>query len=294
MKILQIGVPKSGNFWLYQIIQKILKLSGQNQPSFIEQHPIHELASTWDLNFPEQANIDVIDITDLQVSYRISSIFKMPVEDFSKYVSKTPHVWTHSPVCEKTGEIFSYFDKKICIFRDPRDVVLSAARYYCSDYMLKYFPQPETEPEIFLKKNFDDLMHKWVWHVWDHLRIQEKYGLHFCYFEGFLNDFQQELSLMLKYLEIDLPEAERKELEEAVSFKTLKKKNPKHVRKGTSHQWENKLSASQIERANQIAGPLLDFLGYTNDKSTKRFPRKVSSHEMLQLKKELIASQNSA
>lgn len=294
MRILQIGVPKSGNFWLYQILQQILKRAGQHQPSFIEQHPIHELAKTWDLNFPEQANIDVIDITDLQVSYRISSIFKKPIEDFSKYSSKTPHVWTHSPICKKTGEILSYFDKKVCIIRDPRDVVLSAARYYCSDYMLKYFPQPETDPELFLKKNFEDLMHKWVWHVWDYLRIQEKQGLHFCYFEGFLNDFQNELSLMLDYLNIDLSEAERRALEQAVSFKTLKNKNPKHVRKGTSRQWENNLFDSQKKRVKQIAGPLLEFLGYTNDNNTNNsFPRKVSSNEMLNLKEELIESQNS-
>ncbi len=290
MKILQIGVPKSGNFWLYQIIQQILKFSGNHQKSFIRQHPIHILAKDWDLNFPEQANIDVIDITDLQVTYRISSIFKMPIEDFSSYASKTPHVWTHSPVCKKTGDIFSYFDKKICIIRDPRDVVLSAARYYCSDYMLKYFPQPETRPEAFLQKNFEKLMHEWVWHVWDHLRLQEKHRLHLCYFEGFLKDFQKELSLLLDYLKIDLSTEQRKNLEEAVSFQSLKKENPKHVKKGTSRQWTERLSASQKQKARQIAGPLLDYLGYNQENPSEFFPRKTSSEDMLELKKKLIKS----
>lgn len=48
MKILQGGVPKCGNFWLYQIIEEILFQKGQKQPKFIEQHPIAELAKTWE------------------------------------------------------------------------------------------------------------------------------------------------------------------------------------------------------------------------------------------------------
>src|SRR5699024_11805913 len=89
MKILQIGTPKCGNFWLYKIIQGILIRSGQNKPNFIEQQPIYQLAKNWDLNYPEQAQIDMIDITDLQTSYRISSIYRMPIDNMKEYISKT-------------------------------------------------------------------------------------------------------------------------------------------------------------------------------------------------------------
>src|SRR5690554_6775865 len=106
MKILQSGFPKCGNFWIYQIIQKTLQRAGQPSFSHIEQHPIYEQAKTWDLNFPDQARIDVLEITDLQLSYRISSIFQMPILDFEDYLSKTTHIWTHSPVCKRSGEVF--------------------------------------------------------------------------------------------------------------------------------------------------------------------------------------------
>ncbi|MGA9589512.1 MAG: sulfotransferase domain-containing protein [Salegentibacter sp.] len=292
MKILQIGYPKSGNFWLYQILEQLLERTGKSTKSFIQQQPIYELAKNWDLNFPEQADIDVIDITDLQTTYRISSIFRMPVDDLEAYLRKTNHVWTHSPVCKKSEDIYRHFDKKVYIIRDPRDVLLSASRYFCSDYMLKYFPQEETEPLAFLEKNFEKLLKQWTWHVWDHLRLQEKSGIHICYFEGFLNDFQQELSLLLDYLDLDLNHNQKQELEKAVSFSHLKKKNPKHLKKGSQGQWNEGLSKEQKAKALNIAGPLLSYLGYPEKAGEMlQLRHSFSPGAALQLKEEIIASQ---
>ena len=269
MKLLQIGYPKSGNFWLYQITEEILHRIGNFHRKFIEQHPVHELAKTWELNYPTQADIDMIDITDLQTSYRISSIFTMPISNFSEYVQKTNHVWTHSPICNSSIKIFEHFSKKVYIIRDPRDVILSAARYYCSPYMLKYFPQPIEDPSKFLEHNFERLLREWVWHVWDHLRLQDELDLHICFFEGFKLDFQKELSLLLDYLELELSVSEKEALEQNVSFQELKKKNPKHLKKGTSGYWMEQLSEEQIEKADMIAGPLINFLGYPDQRDQK-------------------------
>src|SRR5690606_24050236 len=223
MKSLQGGVPKCGNFWLYQIIQKVLESTGGDTGSHIEGHPIYPIAQTWDLNFPGQERIDVLEITDLQYFYRISSIFRMPIDNIENYVEKTTHVWTHSPICKRSAEILQLFDKKVYIVRDPRDRALSAASYYCSDYMLKYFPQEESDPEVFLQKNFDHLMKEWVWHVWDHLRLSREFNIHIVFFENFLNDFQKELTNLLEYLELELAPAKRKQLEQELSFSRQKK-----------------------------------------------------------------------
>src|SRR5690606_36513124 len=262
MKILQSGAPKCGNFWLYQIIQKTLQRTGQTSLSHIEQHPIYPLAQTWDLNFPDQAKIDVLEITDLQLSYRISSIFKMPILDLSHYLSKTNHVWTHSPNCKKSGEIFRQMDKIIYIIRDPRDRAISAAKYYCSDYMLKYFPQEERDPSRFLFKNFDRLINEWIWHVWDHLRLSKRYNIHITFYENWLDDFQGELQSLLEYLRLVLSEEEKALLEKELSFETLKQTNPNHLRKGRSGDWLDVLTEEQVARAETLAGPLMDFLNY--------------------------------
>lgn len=265
MKILQSGAPKCGNFWLYQIIQKTLQRTGQKSLSHIEQHPIYPLAQTWDLNFPDQAKIDVLEITDLQLSYRISSIFKMPILDLSHYLSKTNHVWTHSPICKRSGEVFRQMDKIVYIIRDPRDRAISAAKYYCSDYMLKYFPQEEKDPSRFLYKNFDRLINEWVWHVWDHLRYSHQYQIHVTFYENWLDDFKGELRALMDYLGLRLPEEEKADLEKALSFETLKKTNPNHLRKGKAGDWLDVLTEEQVARAETLAGPLIDFLNYGLD-----------------------------
>lgn len=292
MKILQGGAPKCGNLWLYQIIQQVLERSGQPASSFILRQPIYELAKTWELNYPTQASIDVLDITDLQYSYRISSIFRMPVESIKDYVAQTDHVWTHSPVCKRSCELFNLFDKKLYIVRDPRDRAISASKYYTSDYMLKYYPQEETDPKRYLEKHFDTLLLEWVWHVYDHLRYSQEHHIHIAFYEGFLLDFQQELGRLLDYLEVRLSEQEREELQQAMSFATMKSKNPKHLKKGQSGYWMDQLTDKQAEQADIIAGPLLRFLGYPAGEGQPISYRTEPPHQDFEaLKQELIASQ---
>lgn len=292
MKLLQGGAPKCGNFWLYQIIQQILSRTGHPTTSFIQTQPIYSLAQEWDLNYPSQASIDMLEITDLQYSYRISSIFRMPVEKIEAYVAQTNHVWTHSPICKRSGELLNLFDKKVYIVRDPRDRAISASKYYTSDYMLQYYPQEEKDPEQFLQKNFNKLMHEWVWHVYDHLRLSQEYNIHIAFYEGFLLNFQDELNRLLGYLDIELSENQKEDLQEAVSFSTLKHKNPKHLKKGESGYWMNHLSDEQIAKADVIAGPLIRFLDYPEDKGqSMSFSPVYRHHDFELLKQEIIASQ---
>src|SRR5690606_36462130 len=118
------------------------------------------------------------------------------------------------------------------IIRDPRDRAVSASRYYTNAYMLKYYPQEERDPQGFLDRHFDALMTEWVWHVFDHLRLAESSHIHLLFYERLLKDFQEELSRLLAYLELELNAAQRTSLEEAVHFDTLKRENPNHLRKG--------------------------------------------------------------
>lgn len=289
MKILQAGAPKCGNFWLYQIIQQILSRAGKSHSTFIQKQPIYELAKEWDLNYPSQASIDVLDITDLQCRYRISSIFSMPIGSLEEYVSQTDHVWTHSPVCKRSPQVFEQFDKKIYIIRDPRDRAISAANYYCSPYMLKYYPQKERDPARYLEKHFDALLLEWVWHVYDHVRYRKKYEIHVIFYEDLLSDFQNTLSGILKYLGVELDSVQQLELEEAVSFKTLKKENPKHLKKGTSRYWEHHLTPDQKEHAEVLAGPLLRFLGYEESKQPNFDAQSEAS--FIKLREDIIESQ---
>lgn len=269
-----------------------MNLTGHTHKSFIQNHPIYELAKTWDLNYPSQASIDVLEITDLQDSYRISSVFRMPIVDLKSYVAQANHVWTHSPICKRSGEVLELFDKKVYIVRDPRDRAISAAKYFCSDYMLKYYPQEIKDPQVYLERHFDELMREWVWHVFDHLRLSQEHNIHITLYEAFLLDFQQELDRLLQYLNVDLSQNQRDELQEAMSFATLKSKNPKHLKKGQSGYWMDQLTDEQVEKAEIIAGPLIRFLGYPSQRGQEMtYATEFPHHDFELLKQEILESQ---
>ena len=81
MKLLQNGFPRSGDYWLYTIIEKIYQEAQVSRDSFIKKHPIYKLAKTWPLSFPRQADVDMIDILYVGTFYRISSVFKKKIFD---------------------------------------------------------------------------------------------------------------------------------------------------------------------------------------------------------------------
>ena len=128
MLILQSGVQKSGNYWLYQIIQHSLEQAGLPQKSFARQHPIYQKAKEWPY-FADQAGVDYLEIT-AGVHYFRKGTYVEPILDLDAFLAQCSHVWTHSFWSVGTDTTFGKFDKIVYIIRDPRDVVTSAARFF--------------------------------------------------------------------------------------------------------------------------------------------------------------------
>lgn len=187
--LLQIGAPKSGNYWLYNIIQQIYRFNNIEYRSFISQHPVYEEAQKWDLSNSRQAGIDMMDIERGKCFYRISSVFRHPIPDLNKYLEKTNHVWTHSEVGEDIEGILKRFDRQVYIYRDPRDVAVSAARYAFTPYMKKYYPPGEDNPKEWLERKLRKTIHDWIWHVTDYLLLKERFDIHFIAYENLHDDF---------------------------------------------------------------------------------------------------------
>ncbi|CAN5848770.1 hypothetical protein BH24BAC1_BH24BAC1_37540 [soil metagenome] len=75
-------------------------------------------------------------------------------------------------------------------------------------------------------------------------------------------------------------------------FSTLKSKNPKHLRKGTSGYWMEQLTEEQVERAEIIAGPLLGHLHYPRERNQPMtIPGGPAHQDFESLKEEIIFSQ---
>src|SRR5690606_26241830 len=108
--------------------------------------------------------------------------------------------------------------------------------------------------------------------------------------ENWLGDFQQELRQLLDYLGLELDAKDMSVLEEELAFATLKKRNPDHLKKGTSGYWKDVLTKEQISRTDIIAGPLMDFLNYTTASNPSFIP-KDEPEVFEELKQQLIQSQ---
>ena len=76
MSILQAEVPKSGNYWLYSIIRKILQAAGEQHDSYIQQHSIQSEVDRWEFSFARQSQMDFLNIERGRCYCRISEVFK--------------------------------------------------------------------------------------------------------------------------------------------------------------------------------------------------------------------------
>jgi len=262
MKLLQNGYPKSGNYWLYKILDSIYKQAGVDKKSFIKNHPIHQLARNWELSYPQQAEIDMIDVLYVGTFYRISSIFRRKITDFNEYVSQTSHVWSHSNYCEKSSEVFSHFDKVVYIIRDPRDVLVSSANFAFTPYMQTYYPTFYDNPATYLDMELEVLCNHWSNHVMEYLERFPFDNIYFIFYENLLMDFDGELDNILRYLEIDLSDDQKLEVKESTKFKTMKADSPNHVNKANLYNWKFKLSAKQKQRVVEQIYPVLELLNY--------------------------------
>ncbi len=263
MVILQAGVAKSGNFWLYKIIQEIIGCSNFEKKSFIRAQPIYEVAKAWDLSYKQQADIDVLDIESHKCFFRISSIFRMPIENIDDYIRQCNHVWTHSAFCEQSMVVLSKFDKVVYIIRDPRDVAISMSRFVFTPYMRKYYPKVnEPDPDTYLKRQLEGLIRHWVQHVGGYLIHKKDLQIHIVFYERLLHSFDIEINHLLEYLGIELDKEVIEHIKSEVDLMCMKSENPHHVRKGKSGEWINALTDAQKNQVIRIAGPMFEILNY--------------------------------
>lgn len=265
MNILQISAPKSGSYWLHTILLQILQKKGLPTHSFIQEQDIYQSVKDTDLSFEGQAGVDMMDIEDDGCYYRISSIFREKIDNPATYAKKTSLAWTHSTLCTTSFNVFSLFDKKICIVRDPRDRALSSARFAFTPYMQKHYPSPYSSPEEFMEKEYERLLERWVWFVGNYLLHKEELDIHFVFYERLLHDFSNELGFLLSYLDISLSQKEQQKIAEAVTFSSMKSKSPKHLNKGKYGKWAQQLDEHQKELAIEKAGDIMQWLNYPLD-----------------------------
>lgn len=272
MHILQSGLPKSGNFWLYQIINNILEKTHLEQKIFIQKQAIYKIAQTWDMSVKGQINIDFLDIIENALFYRIGNIFRYPIDDIDHYINNSTFVWTHSQFSNKCREIFPKFNKVIYILRDPRDIAISWSHFVFSDYMQRYYPfltSHDNNPQEYLNNHLSEIISDWVNHIGEYLKYKDEFSIYIIFYERLLHELEKELSKLLNFLQIEMDQKDIEDIKNKVDFYAMKKENPNHVRKGRQRQWIDIFSESQNQHVLNLAQPLLEILNYPLNQETR-------------------------
>lgn len=262
MKILQIGYPKSGNYWTYKIIQEALKTAGVKQKNFIKQHPIYPIARDWALSYPEQVDINMIDILYPACFFRISSIFRKRIEDLESYINSNTHLWSHSNFCPTSKKVFPMADKIIYIIRDPRDVALSKADFAFTPYMKKHYPTWHESPSHYLQSEAGKIARQWKNHVSDYLEQANRFAIKLLFYERMNQNFDQEFSTLLDYLGFDFSDEERQQVIRNTSSEQMRKSSPQHVRKARHYKWQQNMPQDIIRQITTETEDILQELNY--------------------------------
>ena len=282
MTILQAGVPKSGNYWLYNIIRNILVEAGAEHRSYIQHHPIQSEAKNWQLSFARQSSMDFLNIEEGGCYCRISGVFREKITDIDDYIEQCSQVWTHSPLNPLAKSILPKFNKIIYIIRDPRDVAISYSKFAFTEHKLKNgSPHYEKSPETYLANRLEEMTRQWVQHVGGYLKYRSQLNIYPLFYERLLYSFDSELEKLLAYLEIELSSEAIALIKHNVAFKTMKQQSPKHLRKGRSGQWQDILSNAQQKKVARVAAPMLDLLGYSlTQRTIPELPENINSADL--------------
>jgi aryl sulfotransferase len=273
MKILQSGVPKSGNYWLYTILRNIIDKSNISFSSFIKEKDIYEIAKHWELSQHNQAEVDVLDINPDQLVNRISQIYRMPVTNFDDFLNKTTITWTHSIYNKKCINIYSQFDKIVYIIRDPRAVVLSEAKFQNKEYSKKFLGSPGIEPQDYINNRLEFLIRKWSNNILSFMEVSREVDVYPIFYENLKRDTFSEIKDLVNYLGLNIEEDQVADIVKHVSLESMKQDNPKHVRKGKLYEWKNELNDVQKWKVDFIAGPIFNGINYP--KRNDSYPSKI-------------------
>lgn len=281
MRVLQAGIDKSGNYWLWRILRLLMDEGRVERRSWIKNDPIYQVSSTWNLSFPEATELDVITwdtvpaiayegdswdtqpLRDRSYYYCVIPMYRRRIQDIDEYVGANTHLWTHAPWHDNLpDELLGGIDKIVYIVRDPRDVLVSGAHYIDSPYCRREFGIPRVP----LEHRFRRLLKtcpEWAVHVAGWVANASRIDLHIVSYEGLVTDLAFQLRRLADYLELDLSDDQIEKVRQQVVFKSMQSAAPgAHVRKGVIGNWKAELPEAVAQEAGRILSPLLGLLGY--------------------------------
>jgi aryl sulfotransferase len=265
--VLQSGVAKSGNYWLWKIIDLTLKESGQPRSNFVTNTEAYARLQEQIMTHEDQLKTDVLDVDATGYYWRIGPYHRERIVSLSAYLAKADHIWTHSAYHSNFEPVLSSVGKAVYIIRDPRDIAVSMANFAFTPYVMHGMPHHETDVDSYLQNRLEWSLRSWNQHVSGWLSHKTE-NCHVVFYERLKCDFDNEYRQLLDFLNISLPRESVVKIRNLATKESMSKKNSHHVRAKRS---EVQLSEAQNELVYQVAGPLLDILGYARNQNSESF-----------------------
>jgi hypothetical protein len=240
MVVINIGMPRSGTLWRYNLIKELVIASGGEDALDIRKKFFLK-------PFIGSQNADMKTLK----TKRLLPAFAPSLLGL-EYVLNT-HA-RPTPIAQrliKNGKL-----KAIYGYRDPRDCILSMLEYSqrnLSDYSAPFLDLKTIADSI----NFMKIYMR-NWEEWTSL----KHTLVLRY-EDMLTDFEDTVEKIVNYLEINLEPAKIAEIK--ADFQPRKKpKSGKHIHleTGIAHRSKTQFSPEQLAELNHAYAPYLKAMGY--------------------------------
>ncbi len=260
----QCGVEKSGNYLLYRILRSMLSQQ-ESWRSFSERSGCWE--SLFRLNgipfsFPEQRDLDEVDVLDGQVYLRNSHLkASFAVMDLEALRRDAAIVWTHQPPDDAHHRLLGDERRWLYLLRDGRAVVNSWLHYAVSPRMLERHPHYRIRNVRDLYADlayFERTVERWAVHVDRYLELRSHY-LEIRY-EDLLRDKPAAIARLAEGLGLDAP-ADPDEIVEATDPDTSRQRAPRHVRKAEIDDWRNHFGERHHEVYRKHTQRTLEALG---------------------------------
>ena len=267
-----VGCKKSGTTWMQALLEVHPEVCSRGESGFapLLATPMFELLNIY--NAHQRAGEtntftgeDALAIT----RYAINTLQRrwvdaLPDTDRVQVVAdKSPE---HALSLDVLGAIFPEM-KAIHIVRDGRDCVVSGWHYNMrgdAEAFRSSHPNMESYARYFARR-------QWVPSItraraWGRAHPDRYLELRY---ERLLESPHEQARSIFAFLGVDTSEQTINEIVERTSFKALsggrtpgQTDNASHFRKGTSGSWRDEMDARSVEAFEQLAGDLLDELGY--------------------------------
>lgn len=259
--ILQISFTKSGSYWLWKIIQEALRARGLPLRSVVAEHPIQHAAAHWRRSFPELHLVDMLKVDPESDWMVVLPRYQEKINDIDAYVAQVSHCWTHSPVWGvRAAQTFARFDKRVCLVRDLRAILVSRAHYDLTPYKVLEFDAPPADFEASLRRALEVQPARWVHHVRSWQELSERQSVYFVRYEDLKADFTGTCEGLLGYLWPEGHGVDLDDLARRCSTSAMSAGAPQHVRGIDKKRWTEVLTPEHLSRLPEEARALIERL----------------------------------